>query len=97
MPKNAFTKFEGIVTPLLSPVDKNERLIAKDLVKLVRYQIESGVQALLAPSGSGEFFALPDEERQRLVEIVVEAAAGNSGCCRRYRNGKGALESGLEK
>jgi len=76
MPKNAFTKFEGIVTPLLSPLDKNERLIAKDLAKLVRYQIKSGVQALLAPSGSGECFALPDDERQRLVEIVVEAAAG---------------------
>lgn len=58
MPKNAFMKFEGIVTPLLSPLDKNERLIAKDLEKLIRYQIGNGVQALLAPSGSGEFFAL---------------------------------------
>jgi 4-hydroxy-tetrahydrodipicolinate synthase len=67
---------EGIVVPLFSPLDKRERIIERDLRKLVRYLLACGVHGFLAPSGTGEFFNLSPEERRRTVEIVVGETQG---------------------
>jgi len=68
--------FRGVMCPLLCPLDKDERIIEKDVRRLVRWQLDNGVNALMAPSGTGEFFALRADERKRFVEIVVDEADG---------------------
>src|SRR4030042_4737134 len=68
--------FEGVMCPLLAPLDKKERLIEKDLRKFVRWQLDNGANAFLSPSGTGEFFALRAEERKRFVQIVVDEVKG---------------------
>lgn len=66
--------FEGIVTPLLIPLDKDEKIIEKDLDSHVRGLMNSGITAFLIPSGTGEFYNLTPEERRRATEIVVRIA-----------------------
>jgi len=68
--------FEGVIVPLLSPLDERERIIEEDLAKLVNYLLDRGVHGFLAPSGTGEFFNLSFEERRRIVEIVAGEAKG---------------------
>jgi dihydrodipicolinate synthase/N-acetylneuraminate lyase len=72
----AWSTFEGVVAPLFSPLDRRERIVERDLVKLVRYLLARGIHGFLAPSGTGEFFALSAEERRRTVEIVAGEAGG---------------------
>jgi 4-hydroxy-tetrahydrodipicolinate synthase len=72
----AWGTFEGVVAPLFSPLDRRERVIERDLVKLVRYLLARGIHGFLAPSGTGEFFSLSAEERRRTVEIVAGEAKG---------------------
>ena len=68
--------FEGIIVPLLSPLDEQERIIEEDLTKLVKSLLEKDINGFLAPSGTGEFFNLSFKERRRIVEIVTKAAKG---------------------
>jgi 4-hydroxy-tetrahydrodipicolinate synthase len=76
MPHVSFGSFEGIVVPLLSPLDEQERIIEQDLRSLVRHLLGKGVAGLLAPSGTGEFFSLSAEERRRSVAIVSDEVQG---------------------
>lgn len=72
----AWGTFEGVVAPLFSPLDRRERIIERDLVKLVRHLLARGIHGFLAPSGTGEFFGLSAEERRRTVAIVAGEAKG---------------------
>lgn len=63
---------EGVVCPLCAPLDEKERIIEQDVRKLVRYELEHGINGFLVPSGTGEFFALTADERRRFIEIVVD-------------------------
>jgi len=72
----AWETFEGVVAPLFSPLDRRERIIERDLVKLVRHLLARGIHGFLAPSGTGEFFGLSAEERRRTVAIVAGEAKG---------------------
>lgn len=68
--------FEGVIVPLFSPLDEEERIIERDLAKLVNFLLDHGVGGFLAPSGTGEFFNLAFEERRRIVEIVAGEVNG---------------------
>ena len=68
--------FEGLLVPLLLPLDEDEKVIESDLVNHVRYLVDRGVNGFLVPSGTGEFYNLTDDERRRSVEIVVGEVAG---------------------
>jgi len=72
----SFASFEGIIAPLFSPLDEEERIIEGDLRNLVRYLLARGISGFLAPSGTGEFFNLSFEERRRTVEIVADEVRG---------------------
>lgn len=67
-------EFEGVMVPLLLPLDENERVIEGDLREHVRYLLGHGVDGFLVPSGTGEFYNLSSDERRRSVEIVVSEA-----------------------
>jgi 4-hydroxy-tetrahydrodipicolinate synthase len=96
-------ELHGIVPPLLTPLDENERVSEPDLRRLVNYVIEGGVHAVFALGSTGEPFALTGEEQKRCVCIAVEEAAGRvpvlagvSDCSTRkaLRNAEAAAEAG---
>jgi 4-hydroxy-tetrahydrodipicolinate synthase len=70
--------FEGIITPLFLPLDKEERIIEADLESLVRELLPRGIKGFLVPSGTGEFYNLAFEERCRAIETVVRVAKGRA-------------------
>ncbi len=69
-------RFTGIVPPLLTPLDADERLDRPAVKKLVDYVVDGGANGLFALGSMGEGVNLPLSTRIELVEAVVEAAAG---------------------
>jgi len=67
----------GIVTALLTPFrDDGARVDEAVLRELVTGAISGGVSGLAVCGSTGEFASLDVEERKRVVEIVIDAAAG---------------------
>jgi len=69
-------RFTGIVPPLLTPLDANERLDRPAVKRLVDYIIEGGANGIFALGSMGEGPNLSLAVRQGLVEATVEASAG---------------------
>ena len=69
------TVFEGVATALITPLDENG--INYDLFgKLVDWQIEQGVNALVVCGTTGEASTLSDDEHKDAITFVVEKTAG---------------------
>lgn len=70
------SSFHGVFPYLVSPVDKNGRILDRVLAELVEHLINAGVHGVTPLGSTGEFAYLSWPQRQRVVEVVVEAAAG---------------------
>ncbi|WP_345472428.1 4-hydroxy-tetrahydrodipicolinate synthase [Glutamicibacter ectropisis] len=66
----------GILTALIAPFAHDGSLDETALKNLVERSIAGGVNGLVTCGSTGEFSAMTHEERKRVVEVVVEAAAG---------------------
>jgi hypothetical protein len=66
------TKYKGIVVPLITPVDKQERIDEASLRKLVSFLIDGGVHGIFVNSTTGEGLLLREEEKKRILEIVID-------------------------
>ena len=67
---------EGIIVPVVTPFDAAENVDEKALRAMVNYLIESGVHGLFPAGTQGEFYALTVDEKKRVMDIVIEEAAG---------------------
>ncbi len=70
------TQFVGCGTALVTPFRTNGELDLTALRALVEWQIEEGIDFLVACGSTGEAQTLTDEERERVVGTVVEVARG---------------------
>jgi 4-hydroxy-tetrahydrodipicolinate synthase len=74
----------GCGTAIVTPFRADESLDEAALRSLVDWQVESGIDFIVACGSTGEAATLSEEEWLRAVEIVVEAAAGRvpvwAGC-----------------
>lgn len=71
------TQFSGIFPYLVSPVDNHSgRVLEHPLRRLVEYLIGCGVQGLSPLGSTGEFAYLSLEQREDIVRIVLDQAAG---------------------
>ena len=69
-------KLEGIWTPIPTPLTKSGKIDQGTTRKLVDFHIEAGIDGILPLGTSGEFALLTREERNLLVETVVDQANG---------------------
>jgi 4-hydroxy-tetrahydrodipicolinate synthase len=67
--------FAGVLTALVTPF-RDGSIDERALRDLVERQIAAGIDGLVPCGSTGESATLSHEEHQRVVEIVVEAAAG---------------------
>lgn len=67
---------KGIYAALITPMDKQENLLEDSLRKLVKWQLEHGVEGFYICGSSGEGLLLSLNERKRILEIVLDEAAG---------------------
>jgi 4-hydroxy-tetrahydrodipicolinate synthase len=68
--------FTGCGTALVTPFRRDESLDEQTLRKLVRRQIEAGINFLVPCGTTGESPTLDHEEHLRVVEITIEEARG---------------------
>lgn len=62
----------GIIVPIVTPVDENESIDENLLRKQVDHVIEGGVNGILAYGSNGEFYMLSEEEMERGIKIIVD-------------------------
>lgn len=65
---------KGVVVPILTPVDADERIDEKALRGQVDFVIEGGVDGILAFGSNGEFYMLEEDEMERGLRIVLDQA-----------------------
>jgi 4-hydroxy-tetrahydrodipicolinate synthase len=68
--------FHGVFPYLVSPVGPDGRVIEGELRRLVDHLVAAGVQGLTPLGSTGEFAYLDAAQKRRVVEVVVEQAAG---------------------
>jgi 4-hydroxy-tetrahydrodipicolinate synthase len=70
------TPFTGCGTALVTPFTTDGALDEPAITRLARRQVEAGIHFLVPCGTTGESPTLDARERRRVVELVVEAAAG---------------------
>ena len=66
---------KGVIVPIITPIDENERIDEKALREQVDYVIEGGILGVLAFGSNGEFYVIEENEMERGLKIMVEQAA----------------------
>lgn len=67
---------KGVVVPILTVIDENERIDETGQRAQVDYVIEGGVSGILAFGSNGEFYMVEEDEMERGLKIMVDQAAG---------------------
>ena len=67
---------KGVVVPILTPIDENERIDEEKLRSQVDYVIEGGVLGILAFGSNGEFYMVEEDEMERGLEIMISQSNG---------------------
>jgi 4-hydroxy-tetrahydrodipicolinate synthase len=66
----------GVIPPIVTPVDREERVDENALRRMVDHVIAGGVHGILSLGSTGEFFGLDPDEQRRAVRITVDQAKG---------------------
>lgn len=69
-------QLRGVMAALLTPFDASEKLDTESLRRLVRFNINQGIDGLYVGGSTGEAFVQTTAERERVLEIVAEEAKG---------------------
>lgn len=96
--------FKGTSTAMITPFMKDGALDEENLRKLVEFQEENGVDALVPCGSTGESPLLTHEEHRRVIEIVVDhvkkakvlAGAGSNSTAEAISLSKYALDIGAD-
>ena len=69
-----FSLFFGAATALITPFEQNGELDLKSWQKLLRFQLDGGIDALLVCGTTGEAPTLSDDEATLLLREAVKTA-----------------------
>ncbi len=69
-------EIHGVIPALVTPMNPDESINEKELRNQVRRQIAAGVHGLFVFGTNGEFYALSESEKLRVLEITVEENNG---------------------
>ncbi|HEX2865494.1 MAG TPA: 4-hydroxy-tetrahydrodipicolinate synthase [Ignavibacteriales bacterium] len=68
--------FKGTGTALITPFDESLEVDYASLKKFIRFQLESGVNALIVLGTTGEASTIDDKERKKITQMVVSEVSG---------------------
>jgi len=69
-------ELSGVVVPIITPLDDEDRVDEQSLRKVLRYLIEAGVHGIFTGGSAGEGPLLVTREWERMVQIVFEEGHG---------------------
>lgn len=70
------TQLRGVLTALTTPFDPEENIDYEALGRIVDRSIDGGVDGLVVGGSTAEFATMSGEERQAMLEFVIERTAG---------------------
>ena len=68
--------FRGVTTAMITPFHSDGSVDYEGLRKNTRHQLDNGIRGLLPLGTTGETPTLTEEEKEKIVRIVVEEADG---------------------
>lgn len=72
-------KLEGVYPALVTPLDDSGAFDPIAMRKIVRYQMDAGVDGFYVCGGTGEGLLLPRAEREKALQTVVDEVQGQAG------------------
>ena len=66
----------GVIPPVITPLDSDERVDEKAFRRLISHCIESGIHGIFVAGSNGECMALTQKERDRAIWIALEETGG---------------------
>ena len=66
----------GIIPPIITPIDENEKIDEKRFREQIEHIIQGGCAGILVFGSNGEFYVIEDDEMERGLKIAVDQAAG---------------------
>ena len=69
-------RFEGIFSPTITPLDEKERVDELGFINQLNRLIDNGIHGIYLLGTSGEFTTLTNTERERAMDIAVNAIGG---------------------
>lgn len=69
-------KIHGVIPAIVTPMNPDESINEDELRNQIRRQIAAGVHGLFVFGTNGEFYALSEREKLRILEITVEENDG---------------------
>lgn len=69
-------QMRGVYVILCTTFDDQGNLDEDSLRKLVRFCVDSGVHGIVTTANASEFWTLSDDERKRIIRLVVDETAG---------------------
>lgn len=69
-------EIKGIVPAILTPMHSDESINEQELINQVNRQLEAGVHGIFPFGTNGEGYILTEEEKRRVLEIVVKTVNG---------------------
>ncbi|RKY53525.1 MAG: hypothetical protein DRP89_06065 [Candidatus Neomarinimicrobiota bacterium] len=73
---NQLEKLKGVFPVLLTPFKDDESIDEKKLRDEINFELENGVDGVVACGSTGEFIAMTLEERKKVLEIVMDEVNG---------------------
>lgn len=66
----------GVVTPLITPVDKEDRVAETGLRNVIEHVLGGGVHGVFVLGSTGEFYGIDYDEKRRATEITIDQVKG---------------------
>ena len=68
--------FTGAATALVTPFDKNGDISWGEIERLVEFQIEGGIDAIVACGTTGEAATMTTEDHIKVIQFIIDRAKG---------------------
>lgn len=68
--------FKGIVPPIVTPIDAEEKVVESLLREHVDFMIDNGVSGILAFGSNGEFYMQEENEQREILAMIIDQARG---------------------
>lgn len=66
---------KGIIPPIVTPIDENEKVDEKALREHIDFMIDGGIDGILAFGSNGEFYMQEEDEMKDVLRIIVDQTA----------------------
>ena len=67
---------KGVVVPMITPIDADEKIDEAKFRRQVEYIIDGGLEGILVFGSNGEFYQIEEDEMERGLKLAVDQAAG---------------------